>query len=346
MAMSAGVSKGPMPKVRFSWGGDFQEGYAPVQVDGKFGFIDTLGALAIGPSFEYAGAFSGRLAPALIDGKWGYIDVTGRIIIPPVYDWAGPFNEGLAPVETAGGRGFIDTLGAEVGGFRYQDARPYSGGYAAVRIGDGEWSAWGFVDRTGNLAIPPLFADVMGGFSEGFAAVRVDLEMPYRSGFIDSSGGFAIDTLYDAAGDFHEGLAPVGRGEWRGNRFTGSWGYVDTTGRLKTPLAYSYAGAFRGGRAQVRRSGGGNAIIARDGRVLQEFREDLQVLPADEGGVLTFKLRNLYGFMDPATGGVIGPHFAEAGVFRGGWARVRLTGAGSGGWAYIGKDGRFLGVRR
>lgn len=345
-AMLPGTAKpvGPLPRLRFSAAGDFSEGMAPVGTDGRFGFIDTTGAYRIAPLFEYAGGFSGNRAPVLVSGAWGYVDVTGAMAIPAVYDWAGAFREGLAPVAADGQYMFIDSAGTPAGPLRFSDARPYSGGYAAVRLGDGDYGAWGFVDRTGALAIPPLFDDVPGGFSEGLAVVKMENERPFRAGFIDSSGGFAFDTLYDAAGDFHEGRAPVGRGEWRGNRFAGLWGYADTTGRPVTALTYAEAGPFHGGMALVRfPNGGGYALIDKEGAIVKAFRADAGMRRGPESGMVTYKLQNLCGFLDPGTGRDIPPAFSEAGEMKGGMARVRLPGSGERSWTYISADGIFLG---
>ena len=140
-----------LPRLRFDWAGDFSEGLAPVQVDGRFGYIDTSGGFRIKPGFAYAGGFSCGRAPALMNGRWGYLDATGAVAIPAAYDWAGAFSEGLAPVVADSAYGYIDTTGAFAGPLRFSDARPYSGGYAAVRFGDAENGAWGFVDRQGGL---------------------------------------------------------------------------------------------------------------------------------------------------------------------------------------------------
>jgi hypothetical protein len=336
--------EGPLPRFRFTWAGDFSEDLAPVGTEGRFGFIDTTGAYRIAPLFEYAGGFSGNRAPVLISGAWGYVDVTGAMAVPAVYDWAGAFREGLAPVAADGQYLFIDTAGTPAGPLRFSDARPYSGGYAAVRLGEGDYGAWGFVDRTGALIIPPLFDDVPGGFSEGLAVVKMEHERPFRAGFIDSSGGFAFDTLYDAAGDFHEGRAPVGRGEWRGNRFEGLWGYADTTGRPVTALTYAEAGPFQDGKALVRfPNGGGYALIGKDGAILRAFRADAELRRGPGSGMVTYKVRKLCGFLDPETGRAIPPAYSEAGEMKQGLARVRLPGLRERGWTYIGRDGRFLG---
>lgn len=335
----------PRPALRFAWAGDFSQGLAPVEISGRYGWIDSAGALAVPARFEGAGGFSGGLAPFQSGGKWGYLDATGKAAIAPEYAWAGPFREGLAAVAGDSGFLFIDTAGIPIGTARFTDARSFSGGYAAVRFGQGENYAWGFIDRAGRLAIEPVFPEAPSGFSEGRARVRVEIERPWRCGFIDTSGGFAIDTLYDAAGDFAEGLAAVGRGEWEGLRFAGTWGYVDTSGAQAIGFRFAEAGPFRGGRALVRLASGAWAQIARDGRVVREFRADLEVQGGAGAGMVTYKLpgSGMRGLLDPETGAATAPTLAEAGALREGWARARMAGAGSDAWGFLGRDGAWLG---
>lgn len=333
----------PRPGVRFAWAGDFSQGMAPVAVGGRYGWIDTAGDLALPARYEGNGPFSCGRAPFQSGGRWGYLDVTGREVVAPAYSWAGAFRECLAAVADDSGFLFIDTAGARIGRSRFTDARAFSGGYAAVRLGGAENYAWGFIDREGRLAIEPVFTEAPSGFSEGKARVRIEIERPWRSGFIDTSGGFAIDTLYDAAGDFREGLAAVGRGEWRGTRFHGLWGYVDSTGRPVIGPRFTEAGPFRGGRALVRMESGAWAQIARDGRVAREFREDLEMDGGEAGPMLTYKVRGRRGLLDPETGTATLPVLAEAGSLRQGWARVRLAGKEAAPWAFVGRDGGWLG---
>lgn len=78
------------------------------------------------------------------DGKHGYIDCTGRIAIPLHYDDAKDFHDGLAAVNVGGKWGFLDTEGklalepqfAETAGF-------FSEGLGAVRVGE----KWGYADQ-------------------------------------------------------------------------------------------------------------------------------------------------------------------------------------------------------
>jgi len=313
-----------------------------VESSGRFGFIDTTGVIKVPPRFSFAGSFSENRAPVLLDGHWGYSDLTGRMAIPAVYAWAGAFREGRAPVVDSFGYAFIDSAGALIGAGHYDDVRPYAGGLAAVKTGGEEDGAWGFVDRRGEAVIPALFADVTGGFSGGLAAVRVGSDSPYRTGYIDGSGGFAIDTLYDVAGVFSEGLAPVGRGGWNGGRFRGSWGYVDSTGRLSLPVRYSQASPFRDGKALVRFPGGGCAFIRRDGSILREFPKPMEISGDPGAALITYRLHRKFGFLDSEGRVAIPARFLACGPFREGLARV-MPDDGSGTWSFLDERGAYLG---
>ena len=48
------------------------------------------------PQYEEVGRFNDGYAPVKVDGKWGYINKTGEIVVEPKYDWAGISNEGVA----------------------------------------------------------------------------------------------------------------------------------------------------------------------------------------------------------------------------------------------------------
>ena len=49
----------------------------------------------------------------MLDGKWGFVDSTGKLAIPCKYDWAYSFSEGLAGVVLDGVGFCIDKNGKE-----------------------------------------------------------------------------------------------------------------------------------------------------------------------------------------------------------------------------------------
>jgi hypothetical protein len=58
----------------------------------------------ITPQYDNALAFSDGYAAVEMDGKWGYIDTTGTLVIPYQFDRAYMFNEGYAIIGT-----YVDT---------------------------------------------------------------------------------------------------------------------------------------------------------------------------------------------------------------------------------------------
>ncbi|MBN1458211.1 MAG: WG repeat-containing protein [Armatimonadetes bacterium] len=100
-----------------------------------------------------------------IDGKWGYIDKTGTMAIPPEYRevFLG-FSEGLAPVQSGDDLwGYIDPTGRMVVEPQYLDVRPFHEGLAAVGVVDSSsrkpWKC-GFIDKKGTMVIPAQYDDV------------------------------------------------------------------------------------------------------------------------------------------------------------------------------------------
>src|SRR5882724_9906312 len=81
----------------------------PIQQDGKWGYIDGTGKIAVKPQFAWAEEFSEGLAAFENEhGKHGYIDETGRVVIEPKFDNWTEFSEGLAAVSVDFEWGYID----------------------------------------------------------------------------------------------------------------------------------------------------------------------------------------------------------------------------------------------
>jgi len=95
--------------------------------------------------------YDGPLFPAIKDGKYGFIDIKDNVVIPPIFTSAKYFSEGLAAVQV-GGRSYIDSL-------------PGSGQYIGSEKGK-----WGYIDRTGEIKIPPQFSEARE-FSEWLARI-------------------------------------------------------------------------------------------------------------------------------------------------------------------------------
>ena len=107
------LDQGVDPEEIFDWIGDFSEGYAVVELNNKFNFIDTQGKL-FSPNqwFDGFGNFSDGYAPVKLNNKWNLIDTQGKLVSPNQwFDYVGDFSDGYAPVKLNGKWYKIDTKG-------------------------------------------------------------------------------------------------------------------------------------------------------------------------------------------------------------------------------------------
>lgn len=164
--------------------------------------------------------------------------------------------------------------------------------------------AWGFIDRSGRLAIDPQYGSVER-FSEGLAVVSLidwaevtpKLMAEARHGYIDSSGTLIIPPRDRWSSSFYEGRArcrigAVAELAAKDNRYYlsgGLYGFIDSTGNDIIPAIFDKAGDFRESRA----------VVCKD---------------------------NVYGFIDCDGQTIVPPGYGFAWNFRNGFARVSVQG--------------------
>jgi hypothetical protein len=248
--------------------GDFSEGLASICFPNEsggdcrgVGFIDETGEIVIAPRFKHATKFSEGLAYVEAEGLVGFIDRRGEVAIKlkETERYVSDFHEGLALVLTDQGLGFIDRAGKWAINARYSYAESFSEGLAAATISSERGAKYGFINKEGQMVIPPRFGPRVEidpervvaidtpRFSEGLARVRVgDLY-----GYINKQGEFVIPPQFPYAGDFSEGLANVAE---KGKESKA--GFIDKSGRwVITPRfalgSHAIFNSFKGGLAPV-----------------------------------------------------------------------------------------------
>jgi hypothetical protein len=304
----------------------FSDGLAAVRVRERWGCIDSKGKLVIKPMFSSPFAFSEGLAAVALDSKIagkdardvkeGYIDKTGAYVIAPQFDFAFDFSDGMAQVSVGGRHGYVDKSGKV---FyldpAFADNKDFSEGLAVVRYR--EWGKQGYIDKTGSIAIEPIY-DSAGKFSEGLAAVHIG----DRCGYIDKSARMVIEPQFASCGDFSEGMARVRVGA----RFEDPWGYVDRTGKIVVEPQFVEARGFKEGLAAVRIKGAGDWT-------------------RQEGDEIVTTITGPFGFIDKSGKMVIEPAFTQVADFSHGLAMINLgpeTPGLWGKWAYIDKSGKYI----
>ena len=95
----------------YDFTGNFYNGYARVNLNNKWGFIDRKGDFMILPKFQSIGNFSEGLAAVKHNNLWGYLDKNGRVVIDFKFDIAYQFKNGQAKTMVNGSIIFIDKNG-------------------------------------------------------------------------------------------------------------------------------------------------------------------------------------------------------------------------------------------
>lgn len=228
--------------------------YSPVS---RYGFIDENGQVVIEPIYVQAADFHDERARVKIGvdeaGRYGYIDPDGVLVIPAVYEWGTAFDEGFAIVTKMGDVSVvIDKEGREVATLPDSAVAwdPFAEGLAPIAIGQGRDRRSGYVDATGQWAIPPQFGRA-SPFSEGLAAVSFDENGTERWVYIDRDGRRVITLPEDVqeADSFHEGRALVAVGEPGSDPIGWTYGYIDRNGAWVHEPAFIKATSYTSGRA-------------------------------------------------------------------------------------------------
>jgi hypothetical protein len=282
--------------------GEFREGLAPIWVDRDgdahhqapvpgttpAGYVDQSGHIVIQPQFDSADNFCGGFALVHKDQIAGYINRKGKMIIDLARDCSAPTGD------QEGSKHSLTTLADRCGllsikGISNRRAEPFSEGLAAVSDGYGRNATYGFINKKGEMVIPPKFQPELehhgfirglSHFSDGLAKVKLN----GLYGYINRKGDLVVPAQFHHADDFSEGLACVHSAEKAGyinhkgklliaagndwnpanypcGKFseglaaiyfkTGKVGYIDRTGKVVIPPQFDSADEFVDGIAKV-----------------------------------------------------------------------------------------------
>lgn len=142
---------------------NFNEGLVAILKQGKWGFMDKEGKIAIPFNYDSANDFDHDIATVSKNYKYGAIDRSGNTILALKYDYLGEFKDGLATYMSplaSEKRGFVNIKGEPVIEPIWDQVMDFSEGLAAVAKGDYENAKWGFVDTTGKVVIEPQYDHV------------------------------------------------------------------------------------------------------------------------------------------------------------------------------------------
>jgi hypothetical protein len=264
----------------------------PRQSGDRWGYIDLRSnEFFLEPQYQQACPFSGNLAAVRIEGKWGFIDHAGRMALPPAYeavapvkgfsyirkdeDMCGDFTGNVAAVMVGGLWGLIDDRGefllkptyVGVGYGIYSGARSAPEGQKVMAWYFHATKKYDWFLRTAEIVAPVKNGKLVGVMKvkEEFAAVSERFfpgglqkkEREGKWGYINLENEMVVEAVYDDAADFAEGLARIRKGD--------RWGFIDNTGRSVVEPTLEDARDFANGLARVK-SGGRWGFVGKDGK--------------------------------------------------------------------------------
>ena len=242
---------------------DYADGMAVYERNGKFGYLDSTGRVAIPARYEVAKDFHDGMAYVSEGGKWGYIDKKGTVVIPIEYDYIYGYvwEYGLeyAVVEQNGKRGYISRTGELKVNPEYDEVPcglyPFKESDAPLFKGE----KMGLINQDYEVVVPCRYSEI-DRYSEGLCAV----ESSERWGFVDTKGEEVIPMRYLEVHPFHEGLATV-------CHTNGRWGVVNALGQSCCAAYFDAIGNYSEGMCWVERNGKTGYINAQ-GRLVVSYQ--------------------------------------------------------------------------
>lgn len=266
-------------------------------ITGQWGLADMQGKALSGAIYTRVDPFKegyGRVqrravsSTGVLSGyEYNLIDKTGKHVLPKFYKYLSDVSEGLL-----------------------------------VFQGD---SLTGFMTPQGQVVIKPAFS-FAEGFQSGLAPVRNDQS---QWGYIDKTGKLAIPFQFDVAEPFSGNTARVGKKGPSVSRSSGpvtSWGLIDTKGALITPMQYKMIlNPDKQGLRIARNTSDQYLLLGAQGQVLTtKTYEDLSYW-GDEA-MIRFRTGKLYGYLNAQGKEAIPAQYEGAYMFSEGLAAVKKDG--------------------
>lgn len=219
----------------------FSEGMVQVSKDGKWGYLNKEGKLAIDFKYTFASKFDNGVAIVKIEDAFYVVDKNGVETLIKIDNLKKvlPFSEGLAPYHTIDKMvGFIGPDGNVVIEPKFFSVGYFVNGLAWAKKAD---KSIGFIDKSGNWVIEPTFLSAKD-FDKvsGMARVKVADKWAY----VNTEGKVTYVNSTLVWGDFSDGLAKGKQGD--------KWGFYDNSGYWVIPPKYEGVRDFKNGFASAK----------------------------------------------------------------------------------------------
>ena len=218
----------------FEFVGDFYEGYAKVNLNRKWNFINRNNKLLSDTWFDWVDSFYYGYAQVRLNNKWNLINQNGKVVSDTWYDRVGNFNYGYANVKLNDKWNLINQNGKVVSDMWYDWVVNCNDGYAQVRLND----KWNLINQNGKV-VSDTWYDRVDNFNDGYARVKLN----DKWNLINQNGKVVSDTWYDRVGNFNDGYAKVELGN--------KYNFINQNGKVVSDTWYDWVVNFYEGYAKV-----------------------------------------------------------------------------------------------
>lgn len=232
------------------------DGLARFSQQGRWGYLDAQGRVAIEPRFEAARPFvDGRAAVQTASNEWRMIDSQGRFVGKESFfelwalqpgGWARAMHWPILArmMRKPRGTGFVDRDGQWMIEPRFYMVKPFGPDGVAPAMRDEK--LWGLIDRRGEWVMEPRYSSIQPFNASGLAHFSDDSDgWNIRDGYLDARG----DVVYLGGSYLSEDMAcGIAATTYDGSS------YVQADGQLLPAPLLSYGTNFQanGGYAVVR----------------------------------------------------------------------------------------------
>ncbi len=310
----------------------------PIEIKGKWGYMNQVGAMVIDPRFDLADDFNEGKAVVALNNLPCVINEKGKVIIDTgLYRSIGLFSEGLSYVKDFYNHKFyIDDNGnkiIELSDSIY-DARPFHHGLAVVGTQfdyhekkfevDISTIAFRFayINKTGKYITPFKFDDA-DDMQDGIARIKSGTLF----GWIDSTGVEIVKPKFNLLDLFFENKAAFS--------IQGKWGFVNRSGEIVIKPVFDLCFDFHDGMAGIMLNGK-YGFINQTGKVIIDAKYD-QIQAFSEGKAAVMK-DGKWGFINTSGEMVIPFRFDNASVFSEGMCAVLVKRH----WGFINNNGNLV----
>ena len=293
----------------------YSSGFFKIESDGLFGFADIYGKFIVECKYQDANDFYNGLALVKNNNKIGYINSNGLEVVPCIYDSGEDATSSLIEVSKGKEKILINKSGKVLNVLDYDQLFSFEDGIAMINK-DGKY---GYINEEAKLIIPIIYDDI-NDFSNGLAIVEND----GNKIIIDKNGKSPFKNKYDDIISFTDGLARVCQDD--------KYGYIDLAGKEVIKCTFESAESFSQGAAEVEKKGK-KLLIDKSGKTI--FNIGYDFIGSFIGGIAMVQKGSNWGFVDVSGKMITDFKYDDVRDFSDGLAAVQVDDK----WGYINNIG-------